>query len=58
MKTIEKYIFRFMILHFILLISGQWLLSYPTLAPYLSKIIYYEGVMKDQYSEIVETINR
>lgn len=58
MKTVEKYIFRLMILHFVFLIVGQWLLSDQSLAPYLSKIIYYEGVMKDQYSEIIETMNR
>ncbi|WP_017755604.1 YpfB family protein [Calidifontibacillus oryziterrae] len=58
MRIIEKYILRFIVLHFILLIISQWLLSYQSLAPYLNKIIYYEGVMKDQYTEIVETMNR
>ncbi len=41
-----------------LLLIGQWLLSYESLTPYLSKLTYYEGVMKDQFSEIVETMNR
>ncbi len=58
MKTVEKYIYKFVILHLIFLIIGQCLISNETLAPYLSKIVYYEGVMKDQYSEIVETMNR
>ncbi|WP_458412672.1 YpfB family protein [Schinkia sp. CFF1] len=58
MKMVEKYIYKFVILHLIFLIIGQWLLSNHNLAPYLSKIIYYEGVMKDQYSEIIETMNR
>lgn len=58
MKIVEKYIYKFVILHLIFLIIGQWLLSYQSLTPYLSKIIYYEGVMKDQYSQIIETMNR
>jgi len=58
MKTVEKYIYKFLILHLLFLIIGQWLISNQTLAPYVSKIIYYEGVMKDQYSEIIETMNR
>ncbi|HHY73146.1 MAG TPA: YpfB family protein [Bacillus bacterium] len=58
MKIVEKYIFILVILHLFFLIIGQWFISNPVLAPYVSKIIYYEGVMKDQYSEIIETMNR
>ncbi|HHW35963.1 MAG TPA: YpfB family protein [Bacillales bacterium] len=58
MKTVEKYIYKFVLLHLIFLIIGQYLISIETLAPYLNKIVYYEGVMKDQHSEIIETMNR
>ncbi|NSL52317.1 YpfB family protein [Calidifontibacillus erzurumensis] len=58
MKKVEKYIIKFLILHFIFLIIGQCLISNKQLAPFVSKMIYYEGVMRDEHTEIIETMNR
>lgn len=58
MKKVEKYIIKLLILHFIFLFIGQYLISNEEIAPFVSKMIYYEGVMRDQHTEIIETMNR
>ncbi|BCB04552.1 YpfB family protein [Bacillus sp. KH172YL63] len=57
MKTIERILIKLAIIHFILLIVVQVLFQETDMIPSLHKIVFYEGVEKMEYSEIVETIS-
>ena len=58
MKTVERILIKLAIIHFILLIAVQFVFHQLNILPELHKIVFYEGVEKMEYSEIVETISR
>ncbi|PFA70017.1 hypothetical protein CN378_01540 [Bacillus sp. AFS015802] len=58
MKTVERILIKLAIMHFILLIAVQFVFHQLNILPELHKIVFYEGVDKMEYSEIVETISR
>ncbi|TMU86739.1 hypothetical protein FGG79_00905 [Bacillus sp. BHET2] len=57
MKSIERILIKLAIIHFILLIAVQFVFHELNVLPELHKIVFYEGVEKMEYSEIVETIS-
>ena len=58
MKLIERILIKLAIIHFILLLGFQVLFHEFNFFPVFHKIIFYEGVEKMEYSEIVETLSR
>jgi hypothetical protein len=58
MKRVERILIKLAIMHFILLLAVQFVFHQMNILPELHKIIFYEGVEKMEYSEIVETLTR
>jgi len=61
MKSIERLIIKLIIIQFICLVCSQFLLTWPKIAMYLTKIQLYEGVTKqvnDHTEEVFQQINR
>ncbi|WP_299739573.1 YpfB family protein [uncultured Rossellomorea sp.] len=56
-KSVERIIIKLVIIHFILLIAVQFVFHQLNIFPELHKIVFYEGVEKMEYSEIVETLS-
>jgi SUMO ligase MMS21 Smc5/6 complex component len=57
MKAVERILIKLAIVHFILLLTVQFVFHELNILPELHKIVFYEGVEKMEYSEIVETIS-
>ncbi|WP_201713337.1 YpfB family protein [Rossellomorea arthrocnemi] len=58
MKRVERILIKLAIMHFILLLAVQFVFHQMNILPELHKIVFYEGVEKMEYSEIVETLTR
>ncbi|MCR8846963.1 YpfB family protein [Rossellomorea sp. SC111] len=58
MKTVERILIKLAIIHVILLITVQFVFHQLNLLPEIHKLVFYEGVEKMEYSEIVETLSR
>jgi len=58
MKHIERILMKLLIIHFILLIIGQFFLKHDEVRPHLSKVIRYEGVGKITVQEWLETFSQ
>lgn len=56
-KTVERILIKLAIIHFILLIAIQFVFHELNILPEIHKIVFYEGVEKIEYSEIVETLS-
>ncbi|MFC7783522.1 YpfB family protein [Rossellomorea sp. GCM10028870] len=56
-KSVERILINLVIIHFILLIAVQFAFHQLNIFPELHKIVFYEGVEKMEYSEIVETLS-
>ncbi|WP_175991187.1 YpfB family protein [Bacillus sp. Marseille-Q1617] len=57
MKAVERILIKLVMIHFVLLLAVQFVFHELNILPELHKIIFYEGVEKMEYSEIVETIS-
>ncbi|MGH0591821.1 YpfB family protein [Bacillus pretiosus] len=57
MKKMEKILIRILIIQFICLSVVQLLFIHKSSVKYLSKIVYYEGVMVKNKAEILQ-VNR
>ncbi|HDR6309782.1 TPA: YpfB family protein [Bacillus cereus] len=57
MKKIEKIFIRILVIQFICLFVVQLLFIHKSSVKYLSKIVYYEGVMVKNKAEILQ-VNR
>ncbi|OIU71219.1 YpfB family protein [Rossellomorea aquimaris] len=57
MKAVERILIKLAIIHFILLLAIQLVFHELNVLPELHKIVFYEGVEKMEYSEIIETIS-
>ncbi len=55
MKRVEHFIIKLVLVQFLLLLLVQVLLMQPRIAPYLSKVVYYEGVTKGAVTKSLET---
>jgi hypothetical protein len=58
MEKVEKVLMVSIAFLFISLIISQILIENEKIAPYVNKTIQYEGVVKKQLLEVVETIDR
>ncbi|MDM5316087.1 DUF5359 family protein [Fictibacillus sp. b24] len=58
MRRFERILIQLAIVHFILLVTAQILLDIPSFKMYTNKIIYYEGVIKNNQGPALETIDR
>ncbi|WP_034758307.1 YpfB family protein [Rossellomorea vietnamensis] len=58
MKRVERILIKLAIIHVILLIAVQFEFHQLNVLPELHKLVFYEGVEKMEYSEIVETLSR
>ncbi|PFN26550.1 YpfB family protein [Bacillus cereus] len=57
MKKVEKICIRIVVIHFIFLCVVQLLFIHKSSVKYLSKIVYYEGVVAENKAEILQ-VNR
>jgi Family of unknown function (DUF5359) len=57
MSAVERILIKLAIIHFILLLAIQFIFHELNVLPELHKIVFYEGVEKMEYSEIIETIS-
>lgn len=55
MKRVEHFIIKLVLVQFLFLLLAQVLLMQPRIAPYLSKVVYYEGVTKGAVTKSLET---
>lgn len=55
MKRVEHFIIKLVLVQFLFLLLVQVLLMQPRIAPYLSKVVYYEGVTKETATKSLET---
>jgi hypothetical protein len=58
MKAIERILIKLAIIQFIFLCIAQSLILYSDYASYFSKIVQYEGVVKNNFSKIIETFDQ
>ncbi|GMB07852.1 hypothetical protein EDD69_101156 [Thermolongibacillus altinsuensis] len=58
MKTIERILWKLVLIQFIFLLLAQFLLLYTPFAPYVVKVVQYEGVTKNSMTKAVETFDR
>lgn len=55
MKKIERFLIRIVIIQCILLLIVQGALTQESIARYLSKVVYYEGITKGIHTNSLET---
>ncbi|AKS38699.1 hypothetical protein NP92_11020 [Anoxybacillus gonensis] len=58
MKKIERMLWKLAIIQFIFLFIAQFVVSYSSIAPYIVKVIRYEGVMKNSATKTIETFDQ
>ncbi|KFZ43896.1 hypothetical protein CS060_07650 [Anoxybacillus flavithermus] len=58
MKTIERMLWKLAIIQFIFLLIAQFVVSHSSLAPYIVKVVHYEGVMKNSVTKTIETFDQ
>ncbi|MBB5355779.1 hypothetical protein HNR43_001757 [Anoxybacillus mongoliensis] len=58
MKTVERMLWKLAIIQFIFLLIAQFVVSHSSLAPYIVKVVHYEGVMKNSVLKTIETFDR
>lgn len=57
MKRVERIIVKLAFLHFILLLITQVVFHGLDFLPELNKLTFYEGVNKQEHTEIIEVLN-
>lgn len=55
LKRVERFLIKLVVIQLLFLLLVQVLLTQPRIAPYLSKIVYYEGVTKGAVTKSLET---
>ncbi|CUA79514.1 YpfB family protein [Anoxybacillus suryakundensis] len=58
MKTVERMLWKLAIIQFIFLLIAQFVISHSSLAPYIVKVVHYEGVMKNSVLKTIETFDQ
>ncbi len=56
MKLIERLIIKLVVIQFLLLIVTQLFVHSFQILPGLNKVVFYEGVNKMEYSELIEAM--
>jgi Family of unknown function (DUF5359) len=55
MKTVERILIKLIVIQFIFLVSAQLFFHKLNIFPELKQITQYEGVSKNNFTEIIET---
>jgi hypothetical protein len=58
LTRIEHLIIKLTVIQFVFLIIAQWLVQQNDWAVHLNKTFYYEGVVQDIQTKIVETLDQ
>ncbi|MGG3842301.1 YpfB family protein [Anoxybacillus kestanbolensis] len=58
MKTVERMLWKLAIIQFIFLCIAQLIVSHSSFAPYIVKVIHYEGVIKNSATKTIETFDQ
>ncbi|WP_461200677.1 YpfB family protein [Anoxybacillus sp. TBDG-1] len=58
MKTVERMLWKLAIIQFIFLLIAQFVVSHSSIAPYVVKVVHYEGVMKNSILKTIETFDQ
>ncbi|MBB6175519.1 MULTISPECIES: YpfB family protein [Anoxybacillus] len=58
MKTVERMLWKLAIIQFIFLLIAQFVVSHSSIAPYVVKVVHYEGVMKNSVLKTIETFDQ
>ncbi|MCA1054660.1 YpfB family protein [Rossellomorea aquimaris] len=53
----ERILIKLAVIHFVLLLTVHFIFHELNILPELHRIVFYEGVEKMEYSEIVETLS-
>lgn len=56
MKQIERILIKLLIIQFFILLFVQCVVLQSEFAPYVTKVSYYEGVVKESLPELMETL--
>ncbi|MCA1030539.1 YpfB family protein [Bacillus timonensis] len=56
MKRFERVLIKLVFIQFVFLIVAQLLLLYSPFTPFLTKVIDYEGVNKQEQTKTIETL--
>lgn len=54
MKKFERILIKLIVIQMISLFAAQWILLHTPIRPYLTKIVEYEGVSKNEQPEPAE----
>ncbi|WP_409251196.1 YpfB family protein [Bacillus sp. SCS-153A] len=57
MRRVERILIKLAFLHFILLLITQLVFHGWNVLPELNKLTFYEGVNKQEHTEIIEVLN-
>ncbi|MFD2679529.1 YpfB family protein [Bacillus seohaeanensis] len=57
MKRVERILIKLVFIHFLFLLAVQFFIHKLEVLPEVNKIVFYEGVEKMKYSEIIETLS-
>ncbi|MGM0845981.1 MAG: YpfB family protein [Bacillota bacterium] len=57
MKRIDRILIKLAFFHFILLLVIQVVFHGLNILPELNKLVFYEGVNKQEHTEIIEVLN-
>ncbi len=58
MKTVERMLWKLAIIQFIFLLIAQFVVSHSSIAPYVVKVVHYEGVIKNSVLKTIETFDQ
>lgn len=58
MKNVERMLWKLAIIQFIFLLLAQFIVSHSSLAPYIVKVVHYEGVIKNSETKTIETFDQ
>jgi len=51
-------LWKLAIIQFIFLLLAQFIVSHSSLAPYIVKVVHYEGVIKNSETKTIETFDQ
>lgn len=57
MKRFERILIKLIVIQFIALVFAQFLIQQPSIQPYFSRMVQYEGVNKITITEWLETFS-
>ena len=58
MKRVERILIKLLLVQLLSLLIAQGLLLHSQVSPYLTKIVDYEGVAKNNFTKVIETFDQ